>query len=109
MKSYREEDFVKGWFVGNFQPTCIDTDAAEVALKRYEKGSKEPRHHHKIATEITFVVEGMVSMNGEVYRKGDVVVVNPGESVEFIALENSTNVVVKLPCMKGDKYEDNIP
>lgn len=105
MNSYREEDLIKGWFVGNFDPTCLSTDEVEVALKRYKKGDKEPRHHHRIATEVTFVAEGRVSMNGSVYGKGDIIVVSPGESVEFAALEDSVNVVVKLPCVKGDKYE----
>lgn len=106
MKLYREEDIKRGWFVGDFNPTCFRTQAAEVAVKRYNGGDKEPRHHHKIATEITMVISGKVSMNGTVCSQGDIVVVPPGESVSFEALEDSVNVVVKVPGAKDDKYED---
>jgi quercetin dioxygenase-like cupin family protein len=104
MKKFNEKSLVKGWFVGDFDPTCFRTQNAEVSLKRYKSGDKEDRHHHKIATEITFVVSGKIKMNGEVYEEGDVVVVDPKESTDFEALTESINVVVKTPGIQNDKY-----
>lgn len=106
MKVFKESEIKKGWFVGDFEPTCLRTQDVEVAVKRYRKGDGEKSHHHKIATELTFVVEGVVSMNGEIFSKGDIVLVEPGESVSFEAIEDSINVVVKVPGAKNDKYED---
>lgn len=94
----------RGWFVGNFSPTAFSTENAEVAVKSYKAGDKEAAHYHKIATEITVITSGRVRMNKREFAVGDIVVVRPGEVVEFEALENSSNVVVKIPAVLCDKY-----
>ncbi|MCK9283725.1 MAG: hypothetical protein M0P39_05520 [Rhodocyclaceae bacterium] len=98
------KDMVKGWFVGNFDPTLFRTNDVEVAIKRYTSESHEERHHHKIATEITAIVFGRVRMNGKEYRADDIVVIPPGEATDFEALEDTVTVVVKLPGANNDKY-----
>jgi quercetin dioxygenase-like cupin family protein len=94
----------KGWFVGAFAPTALDTTAAEVAVKTYKAGDREDRHHHKVATELTLVLAGAVRMNGALYSAGDIVRIEPGESTDFEAVTDVTTVVVKVPCVAGDKY-----
>ena len=97
-------DMIKGWFVGNFDPTLLKTNDVEVAVKEYKKGDKEEKHYHKIATEITVIVSGKVRMNGVEYAKGDIIVIEPGEATDFEALEDSVNTVVKFPVSNNDKY-----
>ena len=75
MKVAKLKDMVKGWFVGNFDPTLIKTNDVEVAVKEYKKGDYEEKHYHKIATEITVIVSGRVKMNGIEYSKGDIIVI----------------------------------
>lgn len=104
MKTANLNDMVKGWFVGNFTPTLLATNDVEVAVKEYLKGDSEERHYHKIATEITVVVSGKVRMNGVEYSKGDIVLMEPGESTDFEALENTVCSVVKFPGANNDKY-----
>lgn len=107
MKTAKLEDMVKGWFVGDFNPSLIKTDEVEVGVKSYNKGDCEKSHHHKIATEITVIIQGRVKMNGIEYKKGDIIVMEPNESTDFEALEDNTqNVVVKYPGAKNDKYID---
>ena len=96
---------VKGWFVGNFEPTLYKTDAVEVAVKIYSAGDYEGRHYHKIATEITVVTKGTIRMNGAEYAAGDIVIMEPGESTDFYAVTAAENVVVKIPGASNDKYE----
>jgi mannose-6-phosphate isomerase-like protein (cupin superfamily) len=98
--------FTKGWFVGNFSPTLIATDAVEIAVKHYRAGEHEGSHHHKIATELTAVISGRVRMCGEEIAAGEIVKIQPGQSTSFTALTDATTVVVKLPCVAGDKYPD---
>lgn len=98
-------DMVKGWFVGNFSPTLYETNDVEVAVKTYRKGEREGSHYHKIATEITVIVEGKVCMFQEIFGKGEIVVAEPGDITDFEALEDMVNVVVKLPGANDDKYE----
>lgn len=99
------ENMIKGWFVGNFSPSVYVTNECEVAIKTYEEGNKEKKHYHKIATEITVVLKGRVRMFDSIYSEGDIIVVEPGEATSFEALENTINVVVKIPGVNNDKYE----
>ena len=98
--------FPKGWFIGDFSPTLLKTDAVEVALKEYRAGDRETAHHHKIATEFTLLVSGEAVMAGELVRAGEIIRVAPGQSVDFAAVTDVTTVVVKLPSIAGDKYLD---
>lgn len=94
-----------GWFVGDFAPTALETSAAEVAVKPYSAGACEARHVHKVATEVTLILNGEVEMSGVRYKSGDIIVLAPGEATDFKAITDVITVVVKLPSVKGDKYE----
>ena len=98
------QDMVGGWIVGNFEPTCLKTSACEVACKHYDAGAAEAAHVHHIATELTLIAAGRVTMNGRTYGAGDIIVLEPGEATDFRALEKTTTVVVKMPSVLGDKY-----
>lgn len=104
MKNYKLDEMIRGWFVGNFDPSVFKTNDVEVGVKEYKKGDTEEKHHHKIATEITVIISGKVRMNDKIYSKGDIVMIYPGEATDFEALEDTTNVVVKLPGVNNDKY-----
>lgn len=104
MKIYNFKDMIKGWFVGDFNPTSFSTKDFEVAVKIYKQGDSEQKHFHKIATEITLIKKGKVLMNQIEYKEGDIIVMEPGESTDFKALTDAENIVVKIPCVKGDKY-----
>lgn len=104
MKVEKLSSMKGGWFIGNFEPSLFKTNDCEVAVKSYKKGDKEGKHYHKIATEYTVVVKGKVRMFGNVYEEGDIIVVEPGDSTDFEALEDAMNVVVKMPGANNDKY-----
>ncbi len=104
MKTFRIEQFTKGWFVGGFEPTAYKTTDVEVAVKHYKKGDFESAHYHKVATELTCVVSGEVEMCGQIFKAGDIVMLSPGEASSFKALTDSVNVVVKLPGAMNDKF-----
>ncbi len=109
MNIFKETDMTKGWFVGDFLPTAFPSTNCEVAVKRYTAGNYEKKHTHKIADEITFIVEGKVRMNSNTYKKGTIILIEPNEETDFLALEDTITVVVKVPSVKGDKYEIHIP
>ena len=106
LERHRLDRFTKGWFVGNFSPTLIASDAVEVAVKNYKAGESESAHHHKVATELTAIISGRVQMSGEEIGAGEIVKIHPGQSTDFVALTDVTTVVVKMPCVSGDKYAD---
>jgi mannose-6-phosphate isomerase-like protein (cupin superfamily) len=109
LERHRLDQFTKGWFVGNFNPTLVQSDDVEVAVKHYRSGEHEASHHHKIATELTLIVSGRVLMSGEEIGPGEIVKIHPGQSTDFTALTDVTTVVVKMPCVAGDKYPDTQP
>ena len=104
MKVGKLSDMKGGWFIGNFEPSLFKTNNCEVAIKHYKKGDYESAHYHKIATEYTAIVKGKVKMFNQIYQQGDIIVVEPGDATSFEALEDSINVVVKLPGVNNDKY-----
>lgn len=99
------ENFTKGWFIGSFTPTLLNTELFEVAVKKYKSGDKENRHHHKLAIEYTIIVDGIVEMNGVEYKTNDIIIIEPNDSTDFKCITDVTTVVIKTPSVKGDKYE----
>jgi Uncharacterized conserved protein, contains double-stranded beta-helix domain len=104
MKTEHLDSMVKGWFVGNFEPSLYKTNDCEVAVKSYKAEDYEEEHYHKIATEITVIVKGRVKMFDREFSEGDIIVVEPGDSTDFSAVTDSINVVVKIPGANNDKY-----
>jgi quercetin dioxygenase-like cupin family protein len=104
MEVYRLENMVKGWFVGAFSPTVLKTNDCEIAVKRYQQGDYEKNHYHQLATEITVVIEGLITMCGKDWKAGDIIKLAPGEQTDFLAITNAVTVVVKHPGALNDKY-----
>lgn len=104
MRVEKLDKMIKGWFVGDFEPTILKTDAVEVAVKKYKAGDYESAHYHKIATEITVIVSGEVEMNGIRYAEGDIIVIEPNEATDFRAITDVVTTVVKYPGANNDKY-----
>ena len=104
MKKGNLDSMVKGWFVGNFEPTIYQSTEVEVGIKEYKKGDYEETHYHKIATEITTIISGKVLMNNIEYNKGDIIVIEPKEETDFKDLEDTITAVVKIPGVNNDKY-----
>ena len=106
MKVSHINEMKGGWFVGNFEPTLYKTNDTEVAVKEYKAGDYGARHYHKIATELTVIVRGTVKMNDIEYNEGSIIIMEPGEKTDFLAVTDTRTVVVKLPGANNDKYID---
>jgi quercetin dioxygenase-like cupin family protein len=104
MKLARLEDMKMGWFIGNFSPTLHATEDFEVAIKEYPTGAYDEWHYHKIATEYTVIVSGSAEMNGVLYKKGDIIIMSPGEGTDFRAVEPTITAAIKIPGALNDKY-----
>jgi len=105
VEKYRIEDFKGGWFIGNFEPSLFKTNEFECSIKLHPKGEVWEKHYHKIAKEYNYVFKGIVEIDGQEYKEGDIFVINPGFVVDPIFKEDCTICCVKTPCVIGDKYE----
>lgn len=104
MEIYELKNFIKGWLVGNFEPSIIKTKEFEFAIKDYKKGDEEAAHVHKKADEITVIINGNFKMNDKILKAGDIVWIKPGEATDFFCLKKGSTAVIKKPSVKDDKY-----
>lgn len=102
--TFRLEDMTRGWFVGDFNPSALKTQNCEVAIRNHPAGDFEETHYHKIATEITVILQGEVEMLGQRWKAGDIIVLKPGTATSFRAFTDTVTVVVKTPGATKDKY-----
>lgn len=98
-------DMVKGWFIGNFEPTAYKTEDFEVSYKLHPKGEIWEHHYHKIATEINLLIRGEMILQGKRLVSGDIFVLKPMEIADPEFLEDCEIVCVKTKSVIGDKYE----
>ena len=105
MKLFNLSQFVKGWFIGNFTPTIIPSEEVEIAIKRYKKGNHENSHYHAKSDEVTVIISGIVKMNDKIYSVNDIIWIEKNEVTDFTAVTDVVTCVVKIPCVKNDKYE----
>ena len=43
-------------------------------------------------------------INGEEVGPGEIIKIEPGQATDFVSLTDAMTVVVKVPCLRGDKY-----
>jgi quercetin dioxygenase-like cupin family protein len=99
----RMDEFVGGWFVGDFEPTVHKTKDFEVCYKVHEKGEQWDAHYHK-GTEINYLIRGKMIIGGQLLVEGDVFILEPYEISDPEFLEKCELIVVKVPSDPEDKY-----
>ena len=104
MKVFDLSEMTKGWFVGDFSPSVLRLGESEAAVKKYKAGDYEPMHHHKISSEITVIAEGVVKMNGQTYCANSILLIEPNEATDFLAVTDVITMVIKFPGANDDKY-----
>lgn len=109
MRKARIEEFFRGWFIGDFEPSILRTKDFEVGLLTHTKGEYWAPHYHKEAIEYNVLISGLMSI---VHEDGSATCLAPGDVFAFEKSEISephfhedcTVLVVKVPSVKGDKY-----
>jgi hypothetical protein len=103
MKTFKIEDFTKGWVMGDFDPVIVKSKDFEMGMKFFSAGDTEPAHFQLIATEITLIASGEVTINGVNFSSGDVVLIEPGEVSDFKSRTESKLFCIKFPSLPNDK------
>jgi quercetin dioxygenase-like cupin family protein len=104
MKKVKLDDMVRGWFIGDFEPSVLKTKDFEIGILRHTKGEVWPAHIHKIATEYNVLLAGKMLICGEIIEPGTIFWIEPNEVGNPVFLEDCTVVTVKTPSVIGDKY-----
>jgi quercetin dioxygenase-like cupin family protein len=109
MRLAKLEDFFRGWFIGDFEPSILRTKDFEVGILSHHKGEYWPAHYHKEAIEYNVLLSGDMSI---IHHDESVTYLKPGDVFAFEKGEVSAPVfhadckilVVKVPSVIGDKY-----
>lgn len=101
---HRIENFKGGWFVGDFEPSLMKSNI-EVGYQKHPKGEKITPHYHRKGREYTFVIRGSEIINGQVFKAGDIFVIEPYTVAEIEILEDLEVMVVKEFSGEYDKVE----
>lgn len=101
------DNFKKGWFIGNFEPSLLKSNF-EVGFHQHHAGEFHQDHFHKLSTEINVVVEGQIKINGQTFGPGDIFVLEPYEVSQAEFLTDVKLIVVRDISDPTDKYNIEI-
>ena len=105
MQRFKLEDFIRGWFIGDFTPSIFRTQNFEVGVLHHQKGELWPAHYQKFATEFNVLLSGSLSINNELILVGEIFIIEPMEVAVPIFHEDCKVLCIKIPSLPNDKYE----
>ena len=100
-------DFHRGWFVGNFEPSVL-TGNFEVGVQEYFAGQTHEPHYHQQTTEVNLILDGEVEFFVKPYndmsldeysryvlKRGDIIKILPYEITHILCRTNARILCVK--------------
>lgn len=103
MKIFDPNDMVRGYFIGDFEPSAYRTKAFEVSLMVHKKDEYWDTHYHEVSDEINYLMEGQMQINGVVLQAPVIFVIERGEIAAPKFITDCKLIVVKTPSAPGDK------
>ena len=99
-------DNYKGWFVGDFEPNLLISKNLEFGYKKIPKGTKPDYHFHKIKTEYTILIEGLIrlEMSNQIIKPITCIKLNPNEKNDQYFLDDCLIIIINSPSAKNDKF-----
>jgi dTDP-glucose pyrophosphorylase/mannose-6-phosphate isomerase-like protein (cupin superfamily) len=98
------QEFVRGRFVGNFNPTIYKTSFFEAALQHFTKDEPAPVHYHKKCKDYNFIVQGKLLVNNVPVDENDLIIFEPRQLFHAKFLTNCVLVNIKVPTSSNDVY-----
>lgn len=102
--TYDLSRFVRGWFLGDFQPSIFRTKDIEIGVLTHKHDENWPFHYHAVATEYNILLDGHMILNNIPLHKGNHFVLRPCELACPKFLSDCTILCIKIPSVIGDKY-----
>lgn len=101
----RMDRMIRGWFIGNFEPTILKTPDFEVGYLRHAKGEQWDAHYHVHSIEYNYLIRGSMIIQGKLLKAGDLFVLDKGEVADPEFLEDCELICVKVPSIPSDKHK----
>lgn len=105
-QSYRDvpiDRYMRGWLIGNFEPSIVKTPDYEIGLLTHGKGEQWGFHYHKDTIEFNILLSGHFLLNNIPISAGTVFVINKNIIACPKFLEQCKILCVKIPSVPGDK------
>jgi dTDP-glucose pyrophosphorylase len=96
-------NYLRGWIIGNFQPSVYKTPYYEIGLLTHAKDEKWEFHYHKQVTEINILISGHFLLNNIPISAGTVFTINKNVIACPKFLETCKILCIKIPSIPGDK------
>ena len=103
MKQYNLSNMLRGWFIGNFEPSILKTSFIEVGVVSHKKDEEWPAHFHSSSIEINLVLDGSLTINNKLFEKNDFFILERNEVSKPKFLENCRILVIRVPDIQNDK------
>lgn len=103
MKTFDPTVMYRGWYVGDFEPTAYRTKDFEVSVMQHKKDEVWEAHYHERSDEINYLLEGRMTINGELLEAPVIFVIEKNEVADPRFLTDCKLVVIKTPSAPGDK------
>lgn len=101
---FKLDNFVNGWFIGDFEPSILKNSGVELAVMNKKKGRDiHNYHYHEECTEINVLIKGKINCNNKIIEENDIFVFNKNVPSICDFLEDSTWVVFKNKPSNSDK------
>lgn len=97
------DKYARGWVIGDFQPSILQTPNFEVGIMYHPSGQKIDYHYHEKITEYNVLISGKMKIQDTIIDAGTIFILPPYEIADPIFMENSIIVCVKTPSIPTDK------
>jgi len=101
---FKLENFVNGWFIGDFEPSVLKNSGVELAVMNKKKGvGVNDFHYHENCIEINVLIKGKMKVNNKFIQENEIFIFNPNVPSVYEYLEDCTFVVFKNKPSNKDK------
>jgi dTDP-glucose pyrophosphorylase len=98
------KDYLRGWLIGDFEPSIERNKNIELAYLFHEMNSIWDYHYHKEAIEINFLLKGSMIINNVKYNKNSLFIIDKNIVSCPLFLEDCDILCIKIPSKPKDKY-----
>ena len=103
MRKDKIENYVKGWVVGDFEPSILRHKDLEVGIAYHKKNEPTQQHYHTSSEEYNFIINGRMRVNEKILEKGDIFIYERMDISNCEFIEDTTLMIIRIPSAPNDK------
>jgi len=97
------DHYIRGWLIGNFEPSIINTTEFEIGVLNHKKDEKWAFHYHEKTREINILLEGEMIINNIPLHKDTIFIFESNMISCPLFLTDCIVLCIKLPSLPNDK------